>query len=399
MPLDLQPGDVYAGNIKIHGVLGVGSFARVYEVESPGYPQRLALKLTREPVHSGEEAQRALREITILRSLTNPHVVRTFDCGLRPDGHIYLLMDLLSGCSLDEWHDFGKPLHPAQAVTIIHQACLGLAEAHAMGVVHRDVKPENIFIERDGKIKMLDFGLARSWDGSPVVGVNATENHMVVGTPHYSQPEQLRTRVLTPASDVYSLGTILFELLSGQSPFFPGIPLPELKEQLRHNPTEWLKAHTQTAPTPIREIAGCEQLPDSLVRGLARALDKDPEARPPNAGALANVLGLVLHRDMDIPVAAKLRMLNPDDTVVEQLFLPGSYRIGSGRRCEIKLRDDAVPRVHAVLEWSGTPNRPHLRPLTGDGTVRVNDAVIEAPVELGGEDEFSVGQTRLAVVI
>ncbi|MEM7153082.1 MAG: FHA domain-containing serine/threonine-protein kinase [Myxococcota bacterium] len=399
MPLDLQPGDVYAGNIKIHGVLGVGSFARVYEVESPGYPQRLALKLTREPVHSGEEAQRALREITILRSLTNPHVVRTFDCGLRPDGHIYLLMDLLSGCSLDDWHDFGKPLHPAQAVTIIHQACLGLAEAHAMGVVHRDVKPENIFIERDGKIKMLDFGLARSWDGSPVVGVNATENHMVVGTPHYSQPEQLRTRVLTPASDVYSLATILFELLSGRSPFFPGIPLLELKEQLRHNPTEWLKAHAQTPPTPIRQCEGCKDLPDSLVSGIARALDKDPEARPPNAGAFANVLGLVLHRDMDIPVAAKLRMLTPDDEVVEQLFLPGSYRIGSGRRCEIKLRDDAVPRVHAVLEWSGVPNRPHLRPLTGDGTVRVNDAVIEAPVELGGEDEFSVGQTRLAVVI
>ncbi|MCA9651878.1 MAG: protein kinase [Myxococcales bacterium] len=399
MPLDLQPGDVYAGTIRIHRILGVGSFARVYEVEHPGYPRRLALKLTREPVRSGEQAQRALREITILRSLTNPHVVRTFDCGLRPDGHIYLLMDLLVGVSLDEWHDFGEPLHPAKAVTIVHQACLGLAEAHAMGVVHRDVKPENIFIERDGKIKMLDFGLARSWDGSPVVGTNATEAHMVVGTPHYSQPEQLRTRVLSPASDVYSLATILYELLSGRAPFFPEHTLPEIRERLRNDPTEWLKAHARTEATPLRELPGCEHLPDSLVRGVARALHKDPDARPPNAGAFANVLGLVLHRDMDIPVAAKMRVLNPDDTVVERLFLPGSYRIGSGRRCEIKLRDDAVPRVHAVLEWSGVPNRPHLRPLHDDGTVRVNDVVIDTPVELGQYDEFSVGETRMAVVI
>jgi serine/threonine protein kinase len=399
MPLDLQPGDVYAGTMRIHGILGVGSFARVYEVEAPGYPHRLALKLTREPVSSAEQAQRALREITILRSLTNPHVVRTFDCGLRPDGHIYLLMDLLSGRTLDQWHDFRSPLNAAQAVTIVHQACLGLAEAHAMGVVHRDVKPENIFIEHDGKIKMLDFGLARSWDGRPVVGIDATDAHLVVGTPHYSQPEQLKTRVLTPASDVYSLATILYELLTARAPFWPDRPLLEVKELLRHRPNDWLKAHARRPPVPLDQCPGGEALPESLVRGVARALDKDPDRRPPNAGAFANVLGLVLHRDMDIPVAAKLRVLNPDDTVVERLFLPGSYLIGSGRRCEIKLRDDTVPRVHAVLEWSGAPNWPHLRPLLDDGSVKVNDRVVHGPVELGPEDEFSVGTTRLAVII
>ncbi|MCX4240078.1 protein kinase [Paraliomyxa miuraensis] len=398
MPLDLQPGDVYAGNIRIHRVLGTGSFAHVYEVETPGYPERLALKLTREPVSSGEQAQRALREITILRSLTNPHVVRTFDCGLRPDGHIYLLMDLLYGQTLEQEHRFDEPLDPVRAVTIVHQACLGLAEAHAMGVVHRDVKPENVFIEHDGKVKMLDFGLARSWDGSPVVGIDASESHLIVGTPHYSQPEQLRTRVLTPASDVYSLATILYELLTARTPFFPQTPLPALREELRHKPTEWLRAHARRPAVPLDRCPGGEGLPDSLVRGVARALDKDPDKRPPNAGAFANVLGLVLHRDMGIHVAAKLRVLNPDDTVVERLFLPGSYRIGSGRRCEIKLRDDSVPRVHAVLEWGGTPGRPHLRPLHDDGSVKVNDRVVHTAVELGREDEFSVGSTRMAVV-
>lgn len=399
MPLDLEPGDVYAGTIRIARVIGVGSFARVYEVTVPGHDRPLALKLTREPVTAGDQAQRALREITILRTLTNPHVVRTFDCGLRPDGHIYLLMDLLFGSSLDLWHDFSEPLHPAQAVTIIHQACLGLAEAHAMGIVHRDVKPENVFVERDGQIKMLDFGLARSFDGTPVVGVNASEAHLVVGTPHYSQPEQLKTRVLTPASDVYSLAMILYELLSARAPFWGDRSLNEVRHDLRNDPTQWLRAHAMTPPIPIEDQPGCEDLPPSLTRGIARALEKDPARRPPDAGALANILGLVLHRDMGIPVAATLRVLHPDATMDDRLFLPGSYRIGSGERCEIKLRDDAVPHVHAVLEWSGVPNRPHLRPLTDDGRVKVNDRVIDRPVELGDNDEFSVGRTRLAVMI
>jgi serine/threonine protein kinase len=399
MALDLEPGDVYAGTIRVLRVLGVGSFARVYEVEVPGHDRPLALKLTREPVTAGDQAQRALREITILRTLTNPHVVRTFDCGLRPDGHIYLLMDLLEGSSLDAWHDFSAPLHPAQAVTIVHQACLGLAEAHAMGIVHRDVKPENVFVETDGQIKMLDFGLARSFDGSPVVGVNASEAHLVVGTPHYSQPEQLKTRVLTPASDVYSLATILYELLSARAPFWSDRSLGEVKYDLRNDPTQWLRAHATLRPIALDQQPGCEDLPAQLVRGVLRALDKDPARRPPNAGAFANILGLVLHREMGIPVAATLRVLHPDDSMDDRLFLPGSYLIGSGARCEIKLRDDVVPGVHAVLEWSGVPNRPHLRPLLDDGMVRVNDRAIDRPVELGENDEFSVGKTRLAVVI
>lgn len=398
MPLELQPGDVYAGNIRVLDVLGSGSFACVYKVEVPGHPGPLALKLTKEPVTAGDQAQRALREITILRTLTNPHVVRTFDCGLRPDGHIYMLMDYLEGTTLEHWHSFSEPLHPAQAVTVIHQACLGLSEAHAKAIVHRDVKPENIFVEASGQIKLLDFGLARSWDGSPVVGTNATQVHMVVGTPHYSQPEQLQTRVLSPSSDVYSLGLILYELLSARSPFHRGKTLPEVREELRASPLTWLKCHADSPVIPINEHPGCEGLPDALVAGLNRALEKEPTARPPDAGALANILGLVLHRDMGIPVAATLKLLQPGEKLVDRIFLPGSYRIGTGERCEIKLRDDSVLKVHAVLEWSGMPNKPQLRPITGDGSVKVNDASIHKPVGLGPSDEFSVGRVRMAVV-
>lgn len=398
MPLELQPGDVYAGNIRILAVLGKGAFACVYKVDIPGYAGPLALKLTKEPVTAGDQAQRALREITILRSLTNPHVVKTFDCGLRPDGHIYMLMDFLEGAALDEWHTFDRPLAPEQAVTIVHQVCLGLAECHAKGIVHRDVKPENIFVERSGHIRILDFGLARSWDGSPVVGVNATKAHMVVGTPHYSQPEQLKTRELSPSSDVYSLGMILYELLSGCSPFHRERPLNQIKEEFRKQPLMWLKCHADSPVVPLDQQPYCANLPDALVRGLMRSLDKEPGNRPPDAGALANILGTVLHRDMGVSVAANLRILHPGEPRPEdRVFLPGSYRIGSGERCEIKLRHDSVLRVHAVIEWSGIPNRPQLRPIVGDGTVQVNDQPVHKPVELGPDDEFSVGAFRMGI--
>ena len=396
--LELSPGDAYAGDIKILEVLGRGSFACVYRVEVPGHSQPLALKLTRKPVTAGDEAQRALREITILRSLTNPHVVRCFDCGLRPDGHIYMLMDCLEGKVLDSWHEFVMPLQPAQAVTIIHQACLGLSEAHTQGIVHRDIKPENIFVEDNGQVKILDFGLARSWDGTPVIGENATQTHMVVGTPHYSQPEQLETRVLSPASDVYSLGMILYELLSARSPFSLTKTLHEVREEWRDTPLLWLQAHRDSPVIPIVEQPGCENIPEGLAKGIQRALSKDPKDRPPHAGALANMLGHILHRDLAIPVAASLKILDPQQQLEDRIFLPGSYRLGSGERCQIKLRDDDVSNVHAILEWSGIPNRPHLRPIVGDGSVRVNDRAITKPIVLGPEDEFSIANYRLAVI-
>ena len=398
MGLDLQPGDIYADNIRVVKVLGSGSFARVYKVEVPGHTGPLALKLTRDPVTAGDAAQRALREITILRSLTNPHVVRTFDCGLRPDGHVYMLMDYLQGQPLDSWHDFNQPLMPAQAVTIIHQACLGLAEAHAKGIVHRDIKPENLFIEADGRVKVLDFGLARSWDGSPVVGVNATQVHMLVGTPHYSQPEQLESPVLTPASDVYSLANILYELLSARTPFYRDRTLAQVREEFRQQPMMWMRAHSQEPVIPINEQPGCEGLPATLVEGLSSALAKDPKQRPADAGVWANLLGHVLHQHLDVPVAATMRLTNPNGQIVERLFLPGSYRVGRGQRCEIRLDDETALRVHAVLEWSGIPNPPFLRPVTGDGSVRINEQPVHKPSEVRPNEEVIIGRTRMAIM-
>jgi len=393
----LSPGDVY-GQFEILDVLGTGAFAAVYKVTVQGHTEPLALKLSLDPIRSDDMARRALREMAVLKSLTNPHVVRVHASGMNEHGHVYLLMDYLEGKQLNHWHDFDQPMAPALAVGVVHQACLGLAEAHSAGIVHRDLKPENIIVLPDGLVKVLDFGLARAWDGATVIAANATIGHMLIGTPHYAQPEQVETTKLTPASDVYSLATILYELLSGHSVFFADRPLSHVVQQLRDDPVAWLLAHARKAVVPITHHAACAQIPSELVSVLERALDKNPRNRPVDAAALANALGAILHHDLCVAVGATLRVVHPYGGHEDFALLPGSHRIGSGPRCEIRLQDASVKRIHAILEWVGLPRLPQVRPLTDDGTVMLNQHPIRTRVQLGPNDEINIGEFRLQIV-
>ncbi|MCX4245367.1 serine/threonine-protein kinase [Paraliomyxa miuraensis] len=287
----LQPGDRY-GPFQILEELGEGGFGRVYRVLDPRFGVPMALKLSREPITAPETAQRALREVAVLRTLQSPHVVRVYDAGLRRDGHIYVLMELLSGRPLDEWHDFDRPLSPAWAAHIVHQCCLGLCEAHDRGIVHRDLKPANIFITGDVTVRLLDFGLARSWGGDSIIGRSATVGHMLVGTPHYAQPEQLVTTALTPAADVYSLAMLMYELVSGCVPFVPDRPSSVVVEQWQHNPMQWLQAHARTPPIPLNRHVG-DRVDPGLIELVMQGLAKDPRARPADARTFAQRLQAV----------------------------------------------------------------------------------------------------------
>jgi serine/threonine protein kinase len=288
MTKELSPGDRY-GPFEILDVLGEGGFGCVYKVRDPRYPVPMALKLSRDAVTEAETAQRALREVAVLRTLTNPHVVRIYDAGLNRDGRIYVLMELLAGRPLDEWHDFDRPLSPAWAAHVIYQCCLGLLEAHDRGIVHRDLKPANIFITPNVIVRLLDFGLARSFGGDSVIGRNATVGHMLVGTPHYAQPEQLLTQGLTPAADVYSLAVLLYELLCGHTPFVPDQPVSAVIDQWRHNPLKWLQAHAMHPVVPLSHHLG-DRVPAGLVELVMQGLAKDPKARPADARSFAERL-------------------------------------------------------------------------------------------------------------
>ena len=287
--MDLNPGDRYE-HYEILGRLGQGGFGTVWKVKDPRYAEPLALKLSRNPVQGHDEAARALREVTVLRELTNPYVVAVLDAGLNRDGHIFVLMELLDGKPLDEFHDFSNRLDPKWSCHIVYQACLGLREAHARGIVHRDIKPANLFIDNAGHTKLLDFGLARSWDESSIVGRSATVGNMLVGTPHYAQPEQLETNTLTPAADVYSLGMLLYELLSGFTPFVPDKVVTEVVEMWFDSPLQWLRAHAQDEVIPLRSRLGEDELSDDLCAVVGQCLSKRPTERPQDASALGEML-------------------------------------------------------------------------------------------------------------
>jgi serine/threonine-protein kinase len=170
---------------------------------------------------------------------------------------------------------------------VIHQCCLGLAEAHDRGIVHRDLKPANVFVDERVVVRVLDFGLARSWDGSSVIGFDATGSHMLVGTAHYAQPEQMKTMALTPAADVYSLGMIFYELITGRTPFVADRSVSEVVEEWRKAPIAWMQAHTGA-----EVVSPTRYLPEEpeIAAVIVRALHKDPAKRPRSARELAELI-------------------------------------------------------------------------------------------------------------
>ena len=402
MHLTLGPGDRYEA-FEILAELGTGTFARVYKVRAPGYPRPVALKLSREPVESEATALRALREIRILESLTNPHVVRILDHGMGADERWYMLMELLEGADLLEVHHFHEPMETIRACRLAYEACVGLDEAHQQGIVHRDIKPENLWISPDdkspdGTCKVIDFGLARAWDPGSTIGITATLGHMLVGTPHYSQPEQVQGTELVPASDVYSLGVVLYELLSARMPLFAKEPCNAVRERLIDEPLEWLSAHVKRPLVPLDKYRDCrKRLPKRLMQLVHWMLQKDPEQRPKTGGVVARQLASILHRELDTRVAAVMHLYEQNGTRDVAFLIPGKQAIGTSDKCLIQTASDGSNRVQATLHWAGLGSEAVLQPVTTGAVVRVEGQPLEQPVRLPAGTRIEAGNLRMQI--
>jgi serine/threonine-protein kinase len=391
----LQPGTKYR-DFEIVAELGAGSFAHVYKVLAPGFERPLALKIADDPHMSDDMIKRAIREVAVLRSLSNPNVAHLHGSSIGAD-HFYLLMDFVEGQQLDHWHDFDEPLGVAEALRVILQVCMGLAEAHAQGVVHRDVKPANIWIQPDGTVKLLDFGLARAWGVPWAFGTNATAARTVVGTPHYCQPEQLVTDQLTPASDVYSLATILYELLSGYAVLFPNHRVGAVVEALRDNPVAWLDAHSMRGMVPITRYPGCGGLPDALLALLRASLAKDPGKRPATAGVMASRIGTILHEDLDAMEAARVQSLASESTTAK--LVPGRRLLGAAPECDVRLPGARMPDVAAILDWSGSPRPVQIRPASAQIELVCNGEPCRRAMNVAPGDVLGVGEARFVIEV
>ena len=273
------PGELVAGKYRVTRVLGRGGMGCVVAAQHELLNQQVAIKFLLPHAAADEQfIGRFLREAQTAATLRSEHVVRVLDVGTTPSGAPYMVMEYLDGMDLGARVDREGPLPISDAVDYILQACEALAEAHATGLVHRDIKPPNLFLARrsDGSplVKVLDFGIAKA---PSAASIKLTSTGMTMGSPCYMSPEQIRDfRAVDARSDVWSLGATLHELLTGSPPFaadsFAGLCVAVATEP----------------PTPLR--AARPDAPVGLEKVLHHCLQKLPARRIPDVGALAREL-------------------------------------------------------------------------------------------------------------
>jgi eukaryotic-like serine/threonine-protein kinase len=258
------------GRYRLRAFLAAGGMGAVWAAEDAVLGRRVAVKLLGEWL-AGDPvaAERLRREARAAARLVHPNVARVLDLG-EEEGRPYLVMELLEGESLAARIARSGPLAPAEAAGIAAAVADALHAAHRAGVVHRDVKPGNVFLTAGRDVKVLDFGIAAAaWEGSLTGGE-------LIGTAAYLAPERALGRAATPAADVYALGVVLYEMLSGRPPFSGEVGLA------------LASAHIHARPLPLRQAA--PWVPAPLAAACERALAKDPTERPPSAAALADLL-------------------------------------------------------------------------------------------------------------
>ncbi len=276
-----QAGDVLVGKYEVERVLGVGGMGVVVAARHLHLGQRVAIKFIRgAALIDPNVVNRFLVEARAAAALSSEHVARVIDVGTLETGAPYLVMEHLTGVDLDQFlHDNG-PIAVPLAVGFVLQACEAIGEAHVKGIVHRDLKPSNLFLSQrmdsTALVKVLDFGISKAsqQEGIPQ---NLTASGTIVGSPIYMSPEQIRDAKRVDArSDVWSLGVILYELLTGVTPF-AGETLGQTFARV-----------LSEEPTPIERVR--PDVPPALASTIRRCLERDLTLRIQNVGELA--LGL-----------------------------------------------------------------------------------------------------------
>lgn len=271
-------GSLLDGRYRVEAQIARGGMASVYRAVDTRLERTVALKVMRPHLASDEAfVARFRREARAAAQLSHPNVVAVFDQG-EDDGQVFLAMEYVPGRTLREVLEQEGPLTPRAALDIMEPVLEALASAHRAGLMHRDVKPENVILRDDGQVKVADFGLARAVTGE--TATSATTE--VLGTLSYISPEQIELSEVTTRSDVYSAGLILFELLTGQKAF-TGDSIPNVIYQHLH----------RGVPAPSGIVHGTPAALDSLV---AMASAKDPQDRPADAGEFLEELRHVRSR-------------------------------------------------------------------------------------------------------
>jgi TolB-like protein/tetratricopeptide (TPR) repeat protein/predicted Ser/Thr protein kinase len=324
-PDDILPSMIGTalGRYRILEPLGHGGMGRIFLAEDPALGRRLAIKVLPENVSDPLRKERLLKEARAASALNHPNIVTVLDVG-EADGALFVAMELIEGETLRQWATAGRS--PTLILHVVRQAARALDLAHAAGIVHRDLKPENLMVRSDGLLKVLDFGLARSVTPEEF-GHTATAPGTVLGTTPYMSPEQVLGHPAGPPSDLFSLGIILYELLTARHPFAASTAVDTMHRILHETPEP--PSRVTPALSPAFDLV------------LARALAKEPDRRHSSA------------RDLDL-----------DLEQLERSIAPGAAHGGRG--------SSGGPKTVAVLPFKNIGGDPELSYLG----VGLADAVI-----------------------
>ncbi|MBM4343575.1 MAG: serine/threonine protein kinase [Deltaproteobacteria bacterium] len=283
-----QTGDVIDHRFHLGELIGKGGFGLVYAARDPASQGDVVVKLMRhELANDPAQVQRFFDEGRLASRLHGPHNVQVHEWGMADDGRLFLAMERLQGRELGDLLKDTGTLDPPRTLRLCAGALAGLHEAHQQGLVHRDVKPANLFVVREGhadeSVKIIDFGIALDLTGH----IKAPEQAgAVFGTPFYMAPEQVRGQAIDARTDLYAMGIVLYECLSGALPFSGPTALAVLLARLNQH------------PAPIERTCA-QPLPEGLADAVNSTLQHDPEARPADAQALRSALLDVLRRAGD----------------------------------------------------------------------------------------------------
>jgi serine/threonine protein kinase/tetratricopeptide (TPR) repeat protein len=289
----LMPGQKIANRYTIVAYLGGGGMGEVYEAEDHELSEHVALKIVRSDLAGDETTiQRFKREIQLARRVTHPNVCRIFDVSQHfmsgasitgdQDRMLFVSMELLRGHTLGDYLAMHGRFAPSAALPIVEQMCEGLSAAHRAGVIHRDFKSDNVMLIPSGdapggmRVVITDFGLARTTRESPAEREHLTTPGEVVGTPAYMAPEQVEGGEMTARSDIYALGVVMFEMMTGRLPFSGGTPMAVAAKRL-----------TSAPPSPAQLVPKLDRLWDEVI---VRCLQRNPASRFADAREIPNAL-------------------------------------------------------------------------------------------------------------
>jgi serine/threonine-protein kinase len=280
---DTNIGRVLNGRFRLEERIGTGTLGAVYRAVREGIGRRVAVKVLDADLGKDPRAvERFRREGSVLCSLRSPHAITTYEFDSTPEGTLYIAMELLEGKSLASVLQLEGALEWPRALKIVRAICSALDEAHALGVVHRDLRPENIYLEprtnEPDFVKVVDFGLAKMARAEALTAQDQT-----IGALEYMSPEQLVRRPVDARTDVYALGILAYRMVTGEHPFADA-----------RTASAMIAAHVERVPQPPSQRARHLGLPADVDDIVARCLEKEPHRRFPDVRALTALLDVVL---------------------------------------------------------------------------------------------------------